>query len=73
MENTPEEIVVKEHIFDLDFHPLRDIVAVGQIDGKVNLFEYSSVEDVENKAVLELSYHHEPCRCVLFSQDGNRK
>ena len=44
MQNTdsaPEDIAVSEHVFDIAFHPHRDIVAAGLINGIVEVYEYT--------------------------------
>jgi hypothetical protein len=36
-DHTPDEIYCDSQVFDIDFHPLADIVAVGSIDGVVQV------------------------------------
>jgi hypothetical protein len=33
----PSDITTNAQVFDLDFHPSRDVIAIGNIDGVVEL------------------------------------
>lgn len=67
MDQSPEEIELEHHIFDIDFHPQQDIVAGAMVNGVVELYKYS---EKQNAKVLELKYHSDSCRSVLFSNNG---
>lgn len=34
----PSEIVFAEQIFDIDFHPTQDVIAVGLINGLIQMY-----------------------------------
>lgn len=63
----PEEIHCTEQIFDISFHPKRNILAAGLIDGAIDIWSYG-VE--ENKNVIKNTSLNSSCRSVLFSNDG---
>ncbi|CAH0479765.1 unnamed protein product [Peronospora belbahrii] len=50
-DHTPDEIYCDNQVFDIDFHPLTAIVAVGCIDGIVQVYKYS---EEANSKILEL-------------------
>ncbi|GLD97506.1 hypothetical protein PINS_up006196 [Pythium insidiosum] len=66
-DHTPEDIACGSQIFDIDFHPAQDVVAVGDITGVVQVYKYA--EEGNNK-LLELNHHQDSCRALLFSPDG---
>ncbi|RHY83508.1 hypothetical protein DYB35_001344 [Aphanomyces astaci] len=73
MEVTREEggipdVVLPSDVFDLDFHPSRNVVAAGMIDGKVQAYTYTPEG---NTCVLSLNHHQDACRVVMFSEDGS--
>jgi hypothetical protein len=47
-DHTPEEILSDSQVFDIDFHPLRDVVALGSITGVVEVY----VERLRNIGVF---------------------
>lgn len=66
-DHTPDEIYCDSQVFDIDFHPQADIVAVGCIDGIVKVYKYS---EETNTQILELNYHQEAVRALMFAPDG---
>ena len=66
----PEDIKVKNQIFDCAFHPNKEILGIGEITGRVSLFSYSNTE--KNKNLLEFKNHKKACRCLSFSMDGKK-
>jgi WD40 repeat protein len=64
----PEEITCSDQVFDICFHTKANVVAVGLIDGSVDIWSYS-VNDV-NKLLFKNSFHSSSCRGVSFSDDG---
>jgi WD40 repeat protein len=65
--DTPDVISCGEQIFDIAFHPLSDVVAVGLIDGHVNIYKYSTEI---NELVVQFRHHNSSCRGLKFSEDG---
>lgn len=64
---TPENINCIEQVFDLAFHPTSDILAVGLIDGNINIYKYG----LEcNEQVIQFQHHKSSCRGLKFSADG---
>jgi len=66
-EDSPSDITLDQHIFDLCFHPSQDLVATGLISGEVKLFRYSLER---NDQLSHWKLHHAACRTVDFSCDG---
>ncbi|XP_031551133.1 WD repeat-containing protein 55-like [Actinia tenebrosa] len=64
----PAEIKLPSQVFDVAFHPQRDVIAVGEIEGTVTIHSYSTSE--QNKKLMELNHHKKACRAVAFSSDG---
>ncbi|KDO29054.1 hypothetical protein SPRG_06109 [Saprolegnia parasitica CBS 223.65] len=62
------DLVLDSDVFTLDFHPQRNIVATGLINGSVQAFAYAPEG---HASVLSLSHHQDACRKVMFSEDGN--
>ncbi|KAF1791537.1 WD40-repeat-containing domain [Phytophthora cactorum] len=65
-DHTPDEIYCDSQVFDIDFHPQTDIVAVGCIDGIVQVYKYS---EEANTKVLELKNHQEAVPLYTASAD----
>ncbi|KXJ14351.1 WD repeat-containing protein 55 [Exaiptasia diaphana] len=64
----PEEIKVPSQVFDVAFHPQRNVIAVAQIDGPITIHSFSTQE--QNKMLMELTHHKKACRAVSFTEDG---
>eukprot|EP01098_Paradermamoeba_levis_P006538 TRINITY_DN270_c0_g1_i5.p1 TRINITY_DN270_c0_g1~~TRINITY_DN270_c0_g1_i5.p1 ORF type:complete len:332 (+),score=88.59 TRINITY_DN270_c0_g1_i5:73-996(+) len=65
---TPDDLTFQDQLFDLDFHPLVNLIAVGSVVGQVDVFRYSGNE---NQLLSSLTHHSDSCRAVTFSPDGN--
>ncbi|KAM8765862.1 WD repeat-containing protein 55 [Rhynchonycteris naso] len=68
---TPEDIVLEAPASGLAFHPARDLLAVGDVDGDVFVFSYSCQEG-ETKELWSSGHHLKSCRDVAFSEDGQK-
>ncbi|KAM4611658.1 WD repeat-containing protein 55 [Polymixia lowei] len=68
---TPEDIKLEAIANTLAFHPTRDIVAFGDIDGDIYTYSYSCTEG-ESKELWSSGHHLKSCREVAFSQDGEK-
>ena len=67
----PDEIKCSEQIFDISFHPKVDALAVGLIDGSVEVYKYGLGS--ENTIMLNCkNVHSASCRGVMFTDDGER-
>ncbi|XP_023679334.1 WD repeat-containing protein 55 isoform X1 [Paramormyrops kingsleyae] len=66
---TPEDIKFDAIVNTLAFHPTRDILAAGDIDGDIYVYSYSCTEG-GNKELWSSGHHLKSCREVAFSQDG---
>ena len=67
----PDEIKCSDQIFDVSFHPKVDALAVGLINGSVEVYKY----EVEGESKLMLNCkeaHAGSCRGVMFTDDGER-
>lgn len=69
--DTPEDIKLEAIVNTLAFHPNRDILATGDIDGDIYVFSYSCTEG-ETKELWSSGHHLKSCREVAFSQDGQK-
>ncbi|XP_075397796.1 WD repeat-containing protein 55 [Tenrec ecaudatus] len=69
--DTPDDIVLDAPASGLAFHPARDIVAAGDVDGDVFVFSYSCQEG-ETKELWSSGHHLKSCRAVVFSEDGQK-
>lgn len=56
-----------DHIMDLKFSPVANVLALSQITGEVRLYTYTEKKTHER---LRMNYHTESCRQVEFSPDG---
>jgi len=65
----PHDIEVEDEIFDVAFHPNKNVIACGEITGKVSIHSYSTDE---NRQLLKNTGHIKACRNVSFSSDGER-
>lgn len=67
--DTPEDIKLEAIANTVAFHPHRDMVVCGDVDGDVYAFSYSCMEG-ENKELWSSGHHMKSCRQVRFSADG---
>jgi WD40 repeat protein len=71
-EKTPQDIVSSgEQIFDIDFHPQDNFIAIGSITGLVEVVKYGQDKYENYNVVNKMNYHKSSCRGVLFSSDGS--
>lgn len=76
--NTPHNIPYEglegsgDHVlFSIDTHPTTNILAAGEISGKVTLYQYSN--EVDCKPVMDFTHHvGYSCRALQFSRNGTR-
>ena len=66
----PQDITLEDEVFDVAFHPSKNVIACAEISGKVSLHSYSSTE--ENRKLFENTEHVKACRNVSFSSNGER-
>ncbi|KAL4844765.1 hypothetical protein H8958_019103 [Nasalis larvatus] len=69
--DTPEDIVLEAPASGLAFHPARDLLAAGDVDGDVFVFSYSCQEG-ETKELWSSGHHLKACRAMAFSEDGQK-
>lgn len=65
------DIVCKVQVFDIDFHPVEDILAVGLVDGNVQFYSYGAGS---MEQIMELPLHcdtHGSIRSVRFNEEGS--
>ena len=62
------EIDLGKNAFDIDFHPSRDLITAGLIDGDLHLYRYSA--NVKPQRLLKVRAHTESCRAVRFINAG---
>ncbi|KAJ9446579.1 WD repeat-containing protein 55-like protein [Diplonema papillatum] len=63
----PSDIAVGKMVWDLAFHPTSDIVALGCIDGSVQIHRYAVDE---TQPIFNLKPHKDGVRSLDFSPDG---
>ncbi|KAJ8404553.1 hypothetical protein AAFF_G00338200 [Aldrovandia affinis] len=68
---TPEDIRFEAIVNTLAFHPTRDVLAAGDIDGDIYVYSYSCMEG-ENKELWSSGHHLKSCRELAFSHDGQK-
>ncbi|CAH1777728.1 unnamed protein product, partial [Owenia fusiformis] len=66
----PKDISFEDIVVDLDFHPQKDVIASGLIQGEVFIHSYSTSE--KNHELMTLKHHKKACRAVKFSPNGER-
>ncbi|XP_053574577.1 LOW QUALITY PROTEIN: WD repeat-containing protein 55 [Bombina bombina] len=71
LRDTPEDICFEAAANTIAFHPSKDIIAVGDIDGDVFVYSYSCMEG-ENKELWSSGHHLKSCRDSAFSIDGQQ-
>jgi len=69
VQTVPDDIECTEQVFDVDFHPIRNFLAAGLIDGEVDIFQYGLQDS--NKLMAKLNHHTSSCRGVAFSPSGD--
>lgn len=67
--DTPEDIKLEAIANTVAFHPQRDMVVCGDVDGDVYAYMYSCTEG-ENRELWSSGHHMKSCRQVRFSTDG---
>ncbi|XP_071393847.1 WD repeat-containing protein 55, partial [Centroberyx affinis] len=67
--DTPEDIRLEAIANTVAFHPSRDILACGDIDGDIYTFCYSCTEG-ETRELWSSGHHLKSCRELAFSPDG---
>ncbi|XP_064608156.1 WD repeat-containing protein 55-like isoform X2 [Liolophura sinensis] len=70
MRDKPKEINFESMVVDVCFHPMKDVLAAGGIDGYVTIHSYSTSDN--NRTLMTLPHHKKACRCVRFSPDGGK-
>ena len=68
---TPEDIKLEAISNTLAFHPSRDVLAFGDLDGDIYAYSYSCTEG-ENKELWSSGHHLKSCREIAFSGDGEK-
>ncbi|KAJ8266118.1 hypothetical protein GJAV_G00126130 [Gymnothorax javanicus] len=68
---TPEDIRFEAIVNTIAFHPARDILAAGDIDGDIYVYSYSCTEG-ETEELWSSGHHLKSCRQLSFSQDGQK-
>jgi len=66
----PKDIILEDEIFHVACHPTKNVIACGEISGKVSIHSYSSEGD--NSKLLENTEHAKACRNVTFTSNGER-
>jgi len=66
----PPEIELEDEVFDVAFHPSKNVIACGEISGKVSIYSYTTTSG--NMKLLENTQHLKACRNVAFSSNGER-
>ena len=57
-------------VFDIAFHPLQDVVAVGLVSGVLEIHTYSSGR---TSRALKLKLHEDALRTIVWRPDGQRE
>lgn len=83
MAHVPDDIICKNDVFDIDFHPHQNIIGVACITGAVQVYVLSYAQHeviihlnsvryapTENQDLLNLEYHQDACRAIKFDSSG---
>ncbi|XP_007899191.1 WD repeat-containing protein 55 [Callorhinchus milii] len=68
---TPEDLIFEATVNTVAFHPNRDLIAAGDLDGDVYVVSYSCVEG-GNQELWSSGHHLKSCRKLDFSSDGQQ-
>lgn len=72
----PDDICCSDQIFDLDFNPQTDFLAVGIITGDVSIYKYQTDQNhnktTSNLHVFDIKHHKSACRGLKFTEDGQK-
>ncbi|KAK0159647.1 hypothetical protein PV327_010741 [Microctonus hyperodae] len=63
----PPAISIDDYVGGLCFHPINDLIAVGNLYGDVLLYKYNNEE---TNLVSTIELHEKACRDLKFSNDG---
>ncbi|KAK3577747.1 hypothetical protein CHS0354_015784 [Potamilus streckersoni] len=69
-EKKPKDIELADIVIDVDFHPIKSIVAAGTIEGEIIVYSYSCDPAKENKELQKSKHHKKSCRSLRFSPSG---
>jgi WD repeat-containing protein 55 len=69
-QSVPENIVCKDQVFDIAFHPRSQFLAAGLINGSIELWSYAS-EGQANQLLLNINSLASSCRGLRFSEGGS--
>lgn len=69
--DAPKDIKFDAIVVDLCFHPARNVIATGDIDGDIAIHSYATGE--ENHLLMKLTHHKKSCRGLKFSAPEGRK
>ena len=64
----PANFYCDEHIFDIDFHPSKDFICCGTVEGNVKILQYTQEDTVE---VFSKEVNKTSTRVCRFTYDGN--
>jgi len=65
----PQDLNLNSTVVDVAFHPHKDYLAVGLIEGPVHVYSYSSTE--ANHELLTFKHHKKAVRALRFSSTGD--
>ncbi|XP_078054177.1 WD repeat-containing protein 55 [Mustelus asterias] len=66
---TPEDVTFDAIVNTIAFHPTRDVIAAGDVDGDVYVISYSC-EESANQELWSSGHHLKSCRQLAFSSNG---
>ena len=68
LRHEPPDIYLDQHIMDMKFSPVCNMLALSQVTGNIRVYAYA-----ENKMdqVLDLTHHKESVRSIDYSPQGN--
>ncbi|ESO93771.1 hypothetical protein LOTGIDRAFT_182189 [Lottia gigantea] len=67
--NKPNDIEFDDLVVNVCYHPSKDLIAIGSINGDVDLYTYKI--DGENKLENTYKHHKKSCRALKFNPSGN--
>ncbi|CAG2248453.1 WD repeat-containing protein 55,WD repeat-containing protein 55 homolog [Mytilus edulis] len=69
MDSKPNTIKTDNVTVDLCFHPKKDVLATGDMEGDIRLYSYPATGG-DTSEIMTLTHHKKACRCLRFSNNG---
>ena len=68
LRHEPPDIYLDQHIMDMKFSPVCNMLALSQVTGNIRVYAYA---ENQMDQVLDLTHHKESVRSIDYSPQGN--